>query len=80
VLVVVGLVTIVAAVLFVVETANGPGTGPKAFAARRSYDQVKVEVHRTYPYALVAGVLGLALTITGARLAQRGGGEPSAPA
>jgi ABC-type Fe3+ transport system permease subunit len=78
-LIVLGLVTIVVAVLVVLETANGPGTGPKAFAERRSYDQVKVEVHRTFPYALVAGVLGLGLALAGARLARvHGDGPPAA--
>ena len=74
-LVAAGLVTIVVAVLYVLEAANGPGTGPKSYATRRSYDQVKVDVHRTFPYALVVAVLGLGLAIAGARIA---GGERSA--
>jgi hypothetical protein len=68
VLVVAGLLTIVVSVLVVLETANGPGTGPKSFAERRSYDQVKVAVHASYPLALLAGLGGLALAMTGARL------------
>lgn len=63
-----GLLTIVAAVLVVLESANGPGTGPKSFAQRRSYDQVKVEVHRTYPLALLAALAGLGLAMAGARV------------
>lgn len=70
-LVVLGLVTIVGAVLVVLEIANGPGTGPKAFAQRRSYDQVKVDVQRSFPIAFLVGVGGLGLTMVGARLARR---------
>ena len=72
-LVVLGLVTIVGAVLVVLEIANGPGTGPKAFAQRRSYDQVKVDVQRSFPIALLVGVGGLGLAMAGARLARREG-------
>ena len=75
-LIVVGLLTIVVSVVFVLESANGPGTGPKSFAQRRSYDQVKVEVHRTFPLALIAGLAGLGLAMAGARLR----GRQSAPA
>ena len=73
VLVVLGLVTIVGAVLVVLEIANGPGTGPKAFAQRRGYDQVKVDVQRSFPIALLVGLGGLGLTMAGARLARRQG-------
>lgn len=76
ILVVLGLLTIVGAVLTVLERANGPGTGPKAFAARRSYDQVKVEVQQSFPLAFLVGVGGLGLAMVGARLARRE--EPSA--
>lgn len=77
-LVVAGLLTIVVSVLVVLEIANGPGTGPKSFAARRSYDQVKVDVHRSFPYAFLAGLAGLGLAIGGARLARRDGGQSTA--
>lgn len=70
-LVVLGLVTIVTAVIVVLEIANGPGTGPKAFAQRRGYDQVKADVHRSFPLALVVGLAGLGLSMAGARLARR---------
>lgn len=70
-LVVLGLVTIVGAVLAVLEIANGPGTGPKTFAQRRGYDQVKADVHRSFPLALVVGLGGLGLSMAGARLARR---------
>lgn len=74
-LVVIGLLTIVVAVITVLEIANGPGSGPKSFAERRSYDQVKVEIHRVFPLAMLAGLAGLGLAIAGSRLAQR---EPPA--
>lgn len=71
-LIVLGLVTIVVSVLFVLEDANGPGTGPRSFAQRRSYDQVKVEVQRTFPYAFLVGLGGLALAMAGTRMARLG--------
>jgi len=63
-----GLVVIVAAVLYVLEEANGPGTGPKTFAQRRSYNQVKESVHATYPLALLIALTGLGITMVGARM------------
>lgn len=69
-LVVAGLLTIVVAVLWVLEAANGPGGGPHTFATRRSYDQVKVEVQRTFPTGLLVGLAGLGLSMLGARLAR----------
>jgi hypothetical protein len=63
-----GLIVIVVSVLVVLESANGPGTGPKSFAQRRSYDQVKVEVHRTFPLALLGALAGLGLAIAGTRV------------
>lgn len=74
-LVVLGLVTVVGSVLVVLEIANGPGTGPKAFAQRRGYDQVKADVQRSFPIALLVGVGGLGLAMAGARLARRGTAE-----
>jgi hypothetical protein len=72
-LIALGLALIVGAVLWVLEAANGPGSGPKTFAARRSYDQVKVAVHATFPYALPVGLGGLGLALLGSRL--RAGAE-----
>ena len=66
----VGLLVIVSAVLYVLEDANGPGTGPKSFAQRRSYDMVKESMHETFPLAFGLGVAGLGLTMLGARLAK----------
>jgi len=76
VMLVAGLATIVGAVLYVLEAADGPGPNPHTFAERRSYDQVKVEVHRTFPYALLVGLGGLALAMLGKRW--MGGGEEQA--
>lgn len=70
---VLGLATIAGAVLWVLEAANGPGTGPKRFEERRSYDQVKVEVHRTFPFAFAVGLGGLGLALFGQRLRTGGG-------
>ena len=67
-LIALGLVTIVVAVIYVLEVANGPGTGPKTFAARRSYNQVKVAVHESFPVALAVGLGGLGVALLGGRL------------
>ncbi len=74
-LVVLGLAAILGSVLYVLEVANGPGTGPKVFAQRRSYDQVKAAVHRSFPRAFGAGLLGLGLAMLGSRIAKRPSGE-----
>lgn len=66
----IGLLTIVVSVVAVLEVANGPGAGPRSFAARRGYDQVKVDMHRSFPWGLLGGVAGLALAWTGTRLAK----------
>ena len=68
VLVVLGLLVIVGAVITVLEVANGPGTGPKTFAQRRSYDQVKEAVHRVFPVAFAVGVGGLGIALLGGRV------------
>ncbi len=79
-LVVFGLVTIFVSVITVLEIANGPGTGPKSFATRRSYDQVKADVQRSFPYGFLAGVIGLGITMWGARLAKRDEDGPAGSA
>jgi hypothetical protein len=63
-----GILIIAVSVIVVLEIANGPGTGPKSFAQRRGYDQVKQDVHRSFPIALLGGLLGLAIAMTGARI------------
>ena len=78
-LVVFGLGTMLVSVIAVLEIANGPGTGPKSFATRRSYDQVKVDVQRSFPYGFLAGIVGLGITMWGARLAKRDD-APAGPA
>ena len=75
-LIVFGLLTIVVSVITVLEIANGPGTGPKTFAERRSYDQVKESVQRTFPIAFLIGLVGLGLAILGNRVCKTGGQDP----
>jgi hypothetical protein len=70
-----GLIAIVVSVLVVLESANGPGTGPKSFEERRSYDQVKVEVQRTFPLALLGALAGLGLAIVGTRVLESATGR-----
>jgi len=77
ILVGVGLATILVAVLYVLEVANGPGSGPKVFAQRRGYDRVKESVHQTFPLAFAVGIGGLGLTMLGAHLARRDPEEES---
>lgn len=71
-LIVAGIGIIVVSVIAVLEVANGPGTGPKTFAQRRGYDQVKQDVHRSFPIAVLGGLLGLGIAITGARIREAG--------
>lgn len=66
-----GIVTILVSVIYVLEEANGVGTGPKAFAQRRGYDQVKQSVHQTFPLAFACGLVGLGITMLGARLTRK---------
>lgn len=66
----VGLVWVVATVLFVLEVANGPGH-PTSFAERRSYNQTKVAIHGVFPEALGSALLGLALAWWGTRFLER---------
>ena len=70
-LVVLGLLVIVVSVITVLEVANGPGTGPKTFAERRSYDQVKEAVHRVFPIAFAVGLGGLGIALLGSRVLRR---------
>jgi len=79
-LIVVGLLTIVVSVVVVLEIANGPGTGPKTFAERRSYDQVKEAVQKSFPIAVVGGLFGLALAVWGERLRASARPPPPDPA
>jgi len=66
--IVLGILVIVGSVIWVLEVANGPGTGPKAFAQRRSYDQVKVAVHESFPKGFGVAMVGLGLVWAGRRL------------
>ncbi len=67
-MIVFGLIVIFVSVIYVLEVANGPGTGPKSFAQRRSYNQVKEAVHASYPMAFVVAMVGLGVAIAGARM------------
>ncbi len=67
-LIALGLALIVGAVLWVLEVANGPGHGPRTFAERRSYDQVKVALQGSFPRGLAVALGGLALALAGGRL------------
>ena len=69
-LIVLGIATIVTAVLWVLEEANGPGAGPTVFAERRSYDMVKESMHETFPLAFAIGLGGLGLAMLGSRIAR----------
>jgi len=69
-LIAVGMLTILGAVLWVLDEADGPGTGPKTFAERRSYNTVKESVHETFPIAFCIGLTGLGITMLGSRLAK----------
>ena len=76
-LIVLGLLTIVGAVLWVLEEANGPGLGPPGtFAERRSYNQTKEAVHQSFPLGFAVGIAGLGLAMAGSRI--RSGGSPDA--
>jgi hypothetical protein len=75
-LIVSGLLTIFVSVIYVLEDANGPGTGPKTFAQRRSYNQVKESVQSTFPIAFLFAIGGLGLTMAGARLARPENSNP----
>lgn len=70
-LLVLGLVAIVVGVLWILEAANGPGTGPKVFAQRRSYDQVKTAIHAALPVGAAISIGGLGLAMLGKRLMDR---------
>ena len=50
----------------------GYGTSPaREFGARRSYNMVKRDVHRAFPFALLRGLGGVVLISVGARMRQR---------
>lgn len=75
VLIAIGIATIVVSVIWVLEVANGPGTGPKTFAKRRSYDTVKESVHESFPIGFLVGLAGLGVAMAGGRVRRRARGE-----
>ena len=72
-LTIVGLAMILGGVLYVLETVGHAEGG--RFENRRSYDQVKVAVHRSFPTGFATGIAGLALAMLGARLRSRSEGD-----
>ena len=71
-LIVAGIVTIVAGVLYVLQSAD---PNARRFEERMSYNQTKVEVHRTLPVGLAVALAGLGLALLGGRLRTRDGDE-----
>ncbi len=71
VLIALGVIGVLWGVFHVLETANGPGTGPKVFAQRRSYNQVKVAVHESLPGGVLRAALGATLWYLGVRTWRR---------
>jgi len=70
VLIGIGIAVILVDVIWMLEVGNGPGTGPKTFATRRSYDQVKDAMHEVFPYGFAIGLVGLGIALVGGRLAR----------
>ena len=63
-----GIAVILAAVIYVLEVANGPGRGPRTFAERRGYDQVKESVHESFPLGFAIAMAGLGIALLGGRI------------
>ncbi len=76
-LIVLGLIGIVWGVLHVLEAANGPGAGPRAFAGRRSYNQVKESVHASFLGGVLRAGAGGILIYLGTRLRDGRRQEPA---
>lgn len=76
VFVVSGLVIIFVSVIYVLEAANGPGSGPKTFSQRRSYNQVKESLHSTFPIAFLVSMGGLGLIMAGTRMTRTEDSNP----
>jgi ABC-type proline/glycine betaine transport system permease subunit len=64
-LIAIGVLTIVAGVLYVLQSAD---PSARSFEERMSYDQTKVEVHRTLPVGMAVALAGLGLALLGGRL------------
>lgn len=78
VLIAIGILGILWGVFHVLDAAYGPGGPPRTFAERRSYDMVKVDVHRAFFGGLLRAFGGLALVGIGGRLrARRTGADGS---
>ena len=66
-----GGVLVLGAVLYLLEVANGPGSGPTTFAERRSYDLVKRDLHAALPIGAPIALAGLGIAIWGNRIRER---------
>ena len=65
-LIALGIALIVAGTLYV--SSAGYGTAPITRAQRKGYDEVKVDVQRSFFTGLVIALSGLALAIAGGKL------------
>jgi hypothetical protein len=70
-----GILVIGSDVLWMIDVADGPGTGPKTFDERRTYDETKQSMHQVFPIGFAIGLVGLAIALVGGRLAR----DPAAP-
>ena len=68
-----GCLAIVAGVFYVLNAVGY--AEDREFAQRRSYNQVKVAVHESYPIGLAIGVAGLGLAMLGAHVRRGGSSE-----
>jgi hypothetical protein len=64
----VGLAAVLWGVFHVVGSTRGDRPWAREFEERRSYDQVKVEVHRSLPGGAARAAAGLLLIVLGRRL------------
>jgi hypothetical protein len=70
-LIVLGLLGILLGVLHVLNAADGAGPSAKRFEDRRSYNQVKRDLHAALFGGCLRAGIGFSLAVVGARLARR---------
>ena len=70
-LIIYGLLQLLFGVIYLLEASNGPGTGPKTFSQRRSYNQVKTDLHRALPVGGSLALSGLLIVMGGSHLRKR---------
>ena len=66
-----GFALILSGVFYLLAASNGPGRAPRTFAERRSYNLVKVDLHRAMPVGFSLGFGGLLVVIAGKRWRDR---------